>query len=58
MSKRILLTEAQLTKALQTIVEEHDELLTRTVEEYEKESEKAKITSSSSSHEKDPYSSE
>lgn len=58
MSKRILLTEAQLTKALQTIVEEHDELLTRTVEEYEKESEKAKTTSSSNSHEKDPYSSE
>ena len=58
MSKRILLTEAQLTKALQTIVEEHEELLTRTVEEYEKESEKTKTTSSSNSHEKDPYSSE
>ena len=58
MSKRILLTEAQLTKALQTIVEEHEELLTRTVEEYEKESEKIKTTSSSNSHGKSPCSSE
>ena len=58
MSKRILLTEAQLTKALQTIVEEHDELISRTVEEYEKESEKTKTTSSSNSHGKSHCSSE
>ena len=55
MSKRILLTEAQLKRALQTIVEEQDELITRTVEEYEKES---KTTSSSNSHEKAPCNSE
>jgi len=55
MSIRILLTEAQLKKALQTIVEEHDELITRTVEEYEKES---KTTSSSNSHEINHCSSE
>ena len=58
MSIRILLTEAQLTKALQTIVEEHDELISRTVEEYEKESEKTNTTSSSSSHEINHCSSE
>ena len=58
MSKRILLTEAQLKKALQSIVEEHAELLTRTAEEYQKESERVKKANSSNSHEKSPYSSE
>ena len=42
-------------RLLQTIVEEQDELITRTVEEYEKES---KTTSSSNSHEKAPCNSE
>ena len=57
MPKRILLTETQLKKALQTIVEQNEELLNRTVEEFKKESEKVNKASSSSSHEKFPYSS-
>ena len=36
MPTRILLTETQLKKALQTIVEQNEELLNRTIEEFEK----------------------
>jgi hypothetical protein len=57
MPTRILLTETQLKKALQTIVEQNEELLNRTIEEFEKESEKVKKVkkaSSSSSREESP----
>ena len=57
MPTRILLTEMQLKKALQTIVEQNEELLNRTVEEFKKESQKVNKASSSSSREKSPYSS-
>ena len=57
MPTRILLTEMQLKKALQTIVEQNEELLNRTVEEFKKEAEKVNKSNSSSSHEKSPYSS-
>ena len=51
MPTRILLTETQLKKALQTIVEQNEELLNRTVEEYKKETEKVNKASSSSCRE-------
>ena len=54
MPTRILLTEMQLKKALQTIVEQNEELLNRTIEEFGKESEKVNKASSSSSREESP----